>query len=101
MPPCYVISDVTVTDPERFQDYAVRAAPALEPFGGRFIVRGGAIEKLEGDWEPGRLVVIEFPDKESARNWYESDAYQEIIPIRQSAAIGKLIRVEGYSPESA
>jgi uncharacterized protein (DUF1330 family) len=95
MPSCYIIGDVTVNDPERYKDYAAHTQSTLEPFGGRFIVRGGQVDQLEGSWEPGRVVVIEFPDKESARGWYESDAYREILPIRHEASTGNLILVEG------
>jgi uncharacterized protein (DUF1330 family) len=98
MPPCYIVGDVTVADPERYRDYAAHTESTLEPFGGRFIVRGGASEVLEGSWDPGRLVVIEFPDADSARGWYASEAYRAILPIRQEASTGSLVLVEGYSP---
>ena len=94
--PAYIVGDVTVTDPDRYKDYAAHTESTLEPFGGRFIVRGGAHETLEGSWSPGRLVVIEFPDEESARGWYASDAYREILPIRQEASIGSLVVVQGH-----
>jgi uncharacterized protein (DUF1330 family) len=98
MPSCYIVGDVTVTNPERYRDYAAHTESTLEPFGGRFIVRGGDSEVLEGQWRPARLVVIEFPDAESARGWYESDRYREILPIRLEASTGSLVLVEGYSP---
>ena len=94
--PAYIVGDVTVTDPDRYKDYAAHTESTLEPFGGRFVVRGGPHETLEGSWSPGRLVVIEFPDPESARGWYASDASREILPIRQEASIGSLVFVEGY-----
>jgi uncharacterized protein (DUF1330 family) len=96
MPPCYIIGDVTVTDPERYSDYAAHTEASLEPFGGRFIVRGGPHEVVEGAWEPARLVVIEFPDADAARAWYASEAYQAIAPIRREASTGSLVLVEGY-----
>jgi uncharacterized protein (DUF1330 family) len=94
--PAYIIGDVTVTDPDRYKDYAAHTEASLAPFGGRFIARGGPSEVLEGSWEPGRLVVIEFPDADSARGWYASDAYREILPIRHEASTGSLVLVEGY-----
>jgi uncharacterized protein (DUF1330 family) len=94
--PAYVIGDVSVTDPDRYRDYTAHTESTLEPFGGRFIVRGGEHESLEGDWAPARLVVIEFPDRDAARGWYASDAYREILPIRQEASTGSLVLVEGY-----
>lgn len=93
--PAYIVGDITVTDPERYKDYAAHTQSTLEPFGGRFIVRGGAHETLEGGWAPGRLVVIEFPDSDAARGWYGSDAYRAILPIRQEASTGSLVLVEG------
>ena len=82
----YVIVDVEVLEPEAYTEYT-RAVPAsLEPFGGRFIVRGGAHETLEGDWNPQRVVVLEFPSVEQAKAWHASPAYQAILPIRQRHA---------------
>ena len=69
---------------------------SLEPFGGRFLVRGGDWEPLEGDWRPGRLVVIEFPSVERARAWYESAEYSELKTLRQRASRGSLLVVEGW-----
>ncbi len=94
--PAYIVGDVTVTDPERYQDYSAHTESTLTPFGGRFIVRGGPSERLEGHWEPGRLVLIEFPSSQAARDWYASERYQEILPIRQEASTGSLVLVEGY-----
>lgn len=96
MPSCYIVGDVKVENPERYKDYSAHTESTLAPFGGRFVVRGGPSEVLEGAWEPNRLVVIEFPDADSARGWYASDAYQEILPIRQEASTGSLVLVEGY-----
>lgn len=93
--PAYVIGDITVTDPDRYADYAAHTESTLAPFGGRFVVRGGPHEVAEGDWRPGRLVVIEFPDMDAARSWYASDAYAAILPVRQEASTGSLVLVEG------
>ena len=82
----YVIVDVEVLEPESYQEYT-RAVPAsLEPFGGRFIVRGGAYETREGLWNPQHIVVFEFPSLEQAKAWHASPAYQAILPIRQRHA---------------
>lgn len=78
----YVIADVEVLDREAIKEYQKRVPETLAPFGGRFLVRGGACETLEGDWQPQRVVVIEFPDADSAKAWYNSPAYQEMLPIR-------------------
>lgn len=93
----YVIVDVAVTDPERYADY--RATPSTAgDFGGRFIVRGGERELWErGDWQPNRVAVMEFPDVESARAWYESPEYQRKAQIRHAAARSTLLLIEGVS----
>jgi uncharacterized protein (DUF1330 family) len=96
MPSCYIVGDVDVHDADRYKDYSSNTESTLEPFGGRFIVRGGDKEVLEGEWRPNRLVVIEFPDRESAQAWYDSEAYRAILPIRQEASTGSLVLVEGY-----
>ena len=91
----YIVGDITITNPERYRDYTAHTESTLEPFGGRFIVRGGEHETIEGDWAPGRLVVIEFPDADAARAWDASPRYQEILPIRHEASTGSLVLVEG------
>jgi uncharacterized protein (DUF1330 family) len=93
--PAYVIADVQVTDPAAYEPYRPLAAASIARFGGRFIVRGGAVSLLEGAPEPERIVVIEFPDAATARRWYHSDEYQQALKIRQSASHGRLILVEG------
>jgi uncharacterized protein (DUF1330 family) len=94
--PAYIVGDVTVTDPERYKDYTAETESTLDPFGGHFIVRGGPTEVLEGDWQPGRIVVIEFPSAQAARDWHASERYREILPIRHEASTGSLVLVEGY-----
>jgi uncharacterized protein (DUF1330 family) len=69
----------------------------LEPYGGRFVIHGGAITEIEGEW-PGALVVIEFPGRQAAEAWYASDAYQAILPLRTRNADGSAIIVDGVGP---
>lgn len=91
----YLIVNVDVKDPARYQEY-VRAVPAtLVPFGGRFLVRGGRAVTLEGTFEPKRMVVIQFDSVELARAWWESAAYAAPRAIRQATATTDLILVEG------
>ena len=71
----YVIAEVEVTDSETFEEYRKLVPPTIEAFGGRYVVRGGAIYGLEGDWRPGRMVVIEFADVERAKAWHGSEFY--------------------------
>jgi uncharacterized protein (DUF1330 family) len=91
----YVIADVEVTNPEGYASYRSRVPGTLEPYSGRFNVRGGSTETLEGDWQAKRIVVIEFPSLEQARQWYTSPEYQEILPIRQQNARSRILLVEG------
>jgi uncharacterized protein (DUF1330 family) len=95
MPKAYVIVDVEVTDPGKYEGYRALAGPAVEAAGGRYIVRGGATEVLEGDRVPNRVVVLEFPDMAAARAWYDSPAYVEARNAREGAATGSFIAVEG------
>jgi uncharacterized protein (DUF1330 family) len=91
----YVIVTVAVQDPERYKDYIKAATPTVAAHGGRYIVRGGRAEKLEGDVTINRIVVLEFPSYQQAKNWYESAEYRAALAIRQSFATGSLILVEG------
>lgn len=78
-------------------DYIERIQSTLDPFGGRFIVHGADVEVREGAW-PGTIVIIEFPGVDEARGWYESPAYQEILPLRTDHIEGEAIIVEGVAP---
>jgi len=91
----YLIVEVDVKDPERYADYRTMVPPTLEPYGGKFLVRGGAVETLEGNWEPSRVVVIEFDSVEMAKRWWDSDEYREARNLRQATAETKMIVVEG------
>jgi uncharacterized protein (DUF1330 family) len=91
----YVIAQVEVTDAKVFEQYRRDVPATLVPFGGRFVVRGGATETLEGDWQPKRLVVLEFPDRTAARAWWESQAYAAPKALRQRSARTQLVIVEG------
>lgn len=94
--PAYVIVDVNITDPVRYEDYKKLTPGIVGAYGGKFIVRGGTTEVLEGDWKPGRVVVLEFPDMEKAKAWYDSPEYTKAKKIRFEASSGKMILVEGF-----
>jgi uncharacterized protein (DUF1330 family) len=97
--PAYVIASIEVTNPDTYQAYSAQVEATLEPYGGRFLVRGGNLQPLEGgEWFDPRLVVIEFPSEEAVRSWYESDDYQRILPIRQQNSRGRLVIASGYVP---
>ena len=93
--PSYIIAEIQVTDPTAYEGYRPLAAASIARFGGRYVVRGGKLDLLEGEPEPGRIVVIEFPDADAARRWYRSEEYQKALKIRQSASRGRVFLVEG------
>lgn len=91
----YVIADIEVTDAARYEEYKKLAAPTVAAYGGRYVVRGGAAEVLEGPWLPARMVVLEFASAERAKEWWASDIYKSVREIRHASANSKLILVEG------
>jgi uncharacterized protein (DUF1330 family) len=95
--PAYLLVDCAVTDPERYERYKALAPPAIAKFGGRYLARGGEITRLEGDWHPQRIVVLEFPDAQTAKRFYESPEYRAARMERAGAANMNMILVEGLS----
>ena len=95
--PAYIVSIVVIHDPEGFAEYGGRAPATVEQYGGRFLARGGETEVLEGEWEPNRLVILEFDSAEQARRWYSSEEYQAILGMRQRTATTDLVLVEGVN----
>jgi uncharacterized protein (DUF1330 family) len=91
----FVIAAETVTDDALFGAYREKVAATLTAFGGTFIVRGGTITTLEGEWPHARLVVIEFPSRAAAEGWYSSADYQAIIGLRHKGSHGSLVIVDG------
>jgi uncharacterized protein (DUF1330 family) len=91
----YVIADIDVHNPEKFEDYRKQAGATSAEFGGKYLVRGGKLDVLEGQWNPKRFVIIEFPSVEKAKAWWDSQAYAGPKAIRQSAAKSNFIVVEG------
>ena len=94
--PAYVIGSVTAAwDADPLEEYRRRNTDAVANHGGRFLVRGGEHEVLEGDWEAVRLVVMEFPDAAAARAWWASDEYEAIKPLRRGASTTDIVLVDG------
>jgi uncharacterized protein (DUF1330 family) len=91
----YLIADVQVTDPDLYEDYRSRVPALIAAYGGRYLVRGGRVERLEGDANPQRVVVLEFPTMARLRAFYESAEYRALIAIRQRSARSSLFAVEG------
>ena len=91
----YLIVETDVTDPEQYEQYKAASPGAVAAGGGRFLVRGGDMAVLEGDWTPKRLVVLEFEDLEAAKRFYESEQYQTAKQLREGAAHFRMVAVEG------
>jgi uncharacterized protein (DUF1330 family) len=93
--PAYVIVETDVRDPDQYERYKAASPGAIAAGGGRFVVRGGEIAVLEGDWHPKRLVVLEFENLDAAKRWYDSPEYREAKRLRQGAAELHMVAVEG------
>ena len=92
----YILVEVSgITDQETYAEYRKMVMPTLEAFGGRFLVRGGAPETLEGDWQPGRMVLLQFDSVTRAKEWWGSDLYRPARDKRQSVSSARMIVVEG------
>ena len=91
----YVVVEVEVQDPVRYESYKQMVPPSLAAYGGKFVVRGGALETLEGTWAPKRLVILEFPSVERAKAWWASQEYAEAKALRQATAHTEMIVVSG------
>jgi uncharacterized protein (DUF1330 family) len=94
--PAYVVTEIEVEDPVRYEDYKKMVPPSLAAYDGRFLVRGGEVETLEGDWSPKRMVIVEFPSVEKAKAWWSSTEYAEAKALRQATAKTQMIVVEGF-----
>jgi uncharacterized protein (DUF1330 family) len=91
----YIIVDVTVINKQEYEEYKKLTPASLTAYDGKFIARGGQVETLEGDWKPERIVILEFPTVERAKEWWESDIYTTAKAIRLRTAETKMIIVEG------
>jgi uncharacterized protein (DUF1330 family) len=91
----YVIVEITIHNPELYEEYKKLTPASIAEFGGKFIVRGGKTTPLEGNWTPERIVVAEFPSVDVAKTWWNSDNYEKAKKIRHASAYTKMILVEG------
>ncbi len=91
----YVIAEIRIKDPEKYEEYRLKVPATLEKYGGRYLVRGGEARLLEGDEQPNRLAVLEFESAERALEWYESEDYRPLLAIRQAATESRLVLVKG------
>ena len=95
----YVIAAETINDSAMFDLYRKEVPATLVPFGGKFVVRGANLTVLEGEWPHPRLVIIEFPSRTAAEDWYKSAEYQKIISLRHKSSVGNLIIVDGVAAQ--
>ena len=93
--PAYIIVEVKVNDPVGYEDYKKLTAGTLTAYQGKFIVRGGKTETLEGDWDPERFVILEFPNSDLAKAWWASPEYTVAKQIRYKNATSRMIVAEG------
>ena len=93
--PAYVIVEIEIQNTSAYEEYKKLTPAAISAYGGKFTVRGAKTECLEGDWEPERIVVLEFPSTERAKQWWASPEYSEAKAIRQKSAKTQMIVVEG------
>lgn len=93
--PAFILVDINVHDPVQYEEYKKLAAPTVTLHGGKYIVRGGKVETLEGKWAPTRLVILEFPTVDQAKAWLNSPEYSPIRKIRHATSTSEMIVVEG------
>lgn len=93
----YVVVDIAIQDQETYDRYKSLAPASIARYGGRYLVRGGTITTLEGDWHPQRLVILEFPDAASAQGWWSSTEYAEPKRMRQASATTRMVMIDGPS----
>ena len=95
MPHAYIIVNSTISNPEQYAAYRQVASKAIEAYGAEVCIRGGAIEVLEGDWTPDRVVLLKFPSTQRAREFYNSPEYSLARQAREGAAVMRMVLVEG------
>lgn len=91
----YVIVDIDVRDPDRYERYKQLAPASIAHYGGRYLARGGASEVFEGEWVPKRLVVLEFDSLAQARRWHDSPEYADALALRRATTISNMVAVDG------
>ncbi|RWG45262.1 MAG: DUF1330 domain-containing protein [Mesorhizobium sp.] len=99
--PAYIIFDVEISDMAQYQEFMARVKPELETAGARYLARGGVHKVYEGDWQPRRIVLLEFPSVEAFETFYHGPAYQDLKSIRDACSSARLVAIEGLAlPES-
>jgi len=95
--PAYIIVEIEILDPVGYEDYKKLAGETVEKYGGKYVVRGGRTEVLEGDWQPKRIVVLQFDSLQHAKDWLNSEEYREPRKMRHRTARTNMILVEGLA----
>ncbi|HET8745317.1 MAG TPA: DUF1330 domain-containing protein [Ramlibacter sp.] len=95
MPSAYILANVDVTDPQQYEEYKRLSTIAMKAHGAEVCIRGGAAQVIEGDWTPGRMVLLKFPSTEKARAFYDSPEYQAAKKAREGAAVMRMLLIEG------
>lgn len=96
----YLIVDITqIHDARNYELYRSKVSPALAVAGGRYLARGGPVDVLEGVWRPNRIVLVEFPSADAARQWFNSDEYTPLRRLRQASTATNMILIEGASEQ--
>lgn len=93
--PAYLIADLEVTNPAEFDEYRKGVPATIAQYGGKYLVRGGALESLEGGWSMKRVVILEFPSMAQAKAWYTSPEYKDLLAMRLRSTKSKAVLVEG------
>jgi uncharacterized protein (DUF1330 family) len=91
----YVVVEIDIHDPKTYEQYKEMAPPSITAHNGRYLARGGRTETLEGDWQPARMVILEFPDLAHARAWWASQEYGDAKAVRQRSAHARMVAIEG------
>ena len=96
--PVYLIIDIAVIDQDLFGEFMAGVPAVLEKYGGRYLARSGEVSTMVGDWQPERIVLIEFESVEQVEDFFASPEYQDLVSLREQSAATRAILVEGYEP---
>ena len=99
--PAYIIVEIEVVDPVRYEEYKKQAADTVHKYGGEYIVRGGKTEVLEGNWKPKRIVILKFPTVDRAKEWLNCEEYREPRKLRHATSKTNMLVIEGFDDPSA
>jgi len=96
--PVYLIIDIAIIDPDVYGEFVERVPAVVEQYGGRYLARSSEVSTMVGDWQPERIVLIEFESIEQVQDFFASPEYLALVPLREQSATSRAIIVEGYGP---